>query len=91
MAGAATDTVTKKFDQEISSGIQQAITESMDKFTLDQTTDGIKTRRQTSTLGDRGDVSVAEIATEVVTANDCAMCYICCYASCYHYCRKVCG
>lgn len=67
MAGVATDSVSRNFDQEISSGIQQAISESMDKFTVDQTSGGTKTRRQTSALGS-SDVSITEIVTEVVKA-----------------------
>lgn len=63
---------TKELDQEIACGIQQAITESLDKFTLDQTPTqtsvGAKTRRQTSATVNAGEISVAEIVTEVVKA-----------------------
>ena len=72
MASANTVKDTKELDQEIASGIQQAITESLDKFTVDQastqTCAGAKTRRQTSAAANTGEMSIAEIVTEVVKA-----------------------
>lgn len=68
MASVTADIESTTLDHEISTGIQQAINASLDNFTLDQTTDKVKTRRQTSALGSSGDISVAEIVTEVVKA-----------------------